>query len=782
MQSGIGAQCHCAPISTLPRMAVVQSRHVMVAPASQTRANGQAIALWALGLVIALFALLQAVPALDITFHQPIFHFYIVTFTAFTAAVVAWLVVASVGENVAPCHRLFGLAFALMGSLFFLHGLTTPGALIAGFHPEVTWSAWLTLLVGGAIFALSATLAPEVPLRGWEQQWKRILLAAIGAMLAYAAIVFFAPGWLTAIERLTQPWTTKLLFAATFALWLVAALRLWRTYRRGAARLDGLMALTAALLACASISMHFFPIWHLSWWAYHILLLIGFTLTMVGLWRTYERRRTFRLTSYFAAASLIVIAALALGLSELYARLSNDDFVRHFEAENATYATNLARSLAPGIPVLRSAQTVSQAAQDGALRLWLKYLADLGVMELTVYDLEGQVVYQVDARSLAEEALSSDGPYAPPETSGHPAVHEQAFSAGLPGSEESQEWLQQVVAGKTVSEEEERIPPGGDRPVTVLATYAPVFPAAAVAGQTPPIAVLELVRPIPELEGHIIAVRARTVTTTGLAMTALFLLPLGIVRRADKLIQTRTQELEQTNAELKRSEALRNDLTQMIVHDLRSPLSAAFANLSLLEKALDRPDLAGQRTRFLANVRRSSQAMATLIDTLLDINRMEAGELPLNRQPVAIAELLQAGAEQAAGVAEQQGKHIRVETPPDLPQALVDRDLIGRVIHNLVQNALKHTAPGDHITLAARAENGYLVVSVQDDGEGIPPEYHAHIFEKFAQVNKAARNGSGLGLAFCRLAVEAHGGRISVESQPHQGSTFTFTLPLQPNA
>ncbi|MER3513722.1 MAG: hypothetical protein C4310_04450 [Chloroflexota bacterium] len=133
-------------------------------------------------------------------------------------------------------------------------------------------------------------------------------------------------------------------------------------------------------------------------------------------------------------------------------------------------------------------------------------------------------------------------------------------------------------------------------------------------------------------------------------------------------------------------------------------------------------------------------------------------------------------------MAEQQGKHICVETPPDLPQALVDRDLIGRVIHNLVQNALKHTAPGGRITLAARAENGHLVVSVQDDGEGIPPEYHAHIFEKFVQVNKAARNGSGLGLAFCRLAVEAHGGRISVKSQPHQGSTFTFTLPLQPNA
>ncbi|MER3515267.1 MAG: hypothetical protein C4310_13470, partial [Chloroflexota bacterium] len=278
-----------------------------------------------------------------------------------------------------------------------------------------------------------------------------------------------------------------------------------------------------------------------------------------------EHRRTFRLTSYFAAASLIVIAALALGLSELYARLSRDDFIRHFEAENATYATNLARSLALEIPAFRSAQTVSQAAQDDALRLWLKYLADLGVMALTVYDLEGQVVYQVDARSLAEEARSSDDPYAPPETSGHPAVHEQASSAGLPGSEEPEEWLQRVVAGETVSEEEERTPPGGDGPVIVLATYAPVFPAVGTPGETRPVAALELVRSLPELGSRAITVRARTVITTGLAMTALFLLLLGIVRRADKLIQTRTQELEQTNAELKRSEALRNDLTQMIV-------------------------------------------------------------------------------------------------------------------------------------------------------------------------------------------------------------------------
>lgn len=752
----------------------------MVSLIPRSRAYGQAMALLALGLLIALLALLQVVPTLDVTFHQPIFHFYVVTFTAFTAVVVAWLVVTSVGENAAPRHRLFGLAFAAMGSLFFLHGLTTPGALIAGFNPGVTWSAWLTLLIGAAFFALSAHLAAEAPVEGWERRWKRLLLVTIGAYLAYAAIVFFTPGWLTAVERLTQPWHTKVLFGATFVLWLAAAIRLWHSYRHSGTQLEGLMALTAALLACASISMHFFPIWHLSWWAYHILLLVSFILTMAGLWRTYEHSRTFRLTWYFAAASLIIIAALALGISELSARLSSDEFISHIEAENASRAASLAHTLAMEMPAFRSAQTVGEITQDHQMQAWLgQRLATAGnFMEFTIYDLHGRVIYQAGIGRLSGDAPAA-GPYAD-------NIHSLPAPPPMPEAqispEELDHWFNLVALGEAISEVEERTAPGASEPVTVLETYVPVFPTTGVAGQASPVAVLELVRPIPELEDRIIAVRARTVTVTGLAMAVLFLSLLGIVRRADKLIQTRTQELEQANAELKRSEALRHDLTHMIIHDLRSPLSAAFANLSLLEKSLARPELAEQRARFLANVRRSSQAMANLIDTLLDINRMEAGELHLNRQPVAAAELLQAGVEQVVVVAEQQGKHLTVDAPPDLPQVLIDRDLIGRVIHNLVHNALKHTDPGGHIALAAHVENSHLVVSVQDDGEGIPPEYHAQIFEKFAQVNKAARNGSGLGLTFCRLAVEAHGGRIWVESQPNQGSTFTFTLPLQPNA
>jgi signal transduction histidine kinase len=727
----------------------------------------QLLALLALGLVIAGFALLQLNPALDVTLHQPTFHFYIVTFTSFTAAVVAWLVVASVGASAAPRHRMLGLGFAAMGALFFLHGLMTPGALITTFNPGISWSAWLTLLAGGAFFAAGAYLAPGSPDQAWQRKWRRIMAACAGAYLAHAAIVFFTPGWLSAIERFAQPWHTHLLFGLTFTLWLAAGGRLWQTYRRESRRLDGLMALTSALLACASVSMHFFPIWHVSWWGYHVLLLVGFILTMTGLWRTYEQRGSFRLTSYFAAASLIVTVGLALAMGEMFARLSNEDFVRQFETENTTHAANLARGLAREVDALQSPQALRTIAEDDSLRSFLaQELPRLNAVDFTVYDLQAHVVYRADAGLLAGTAVTPE-----PNDYGD-AAYGHGYPTGTTAGGASTQWFSRAAQGETVSEVKPRVAPGGHEAISMLATYIPL-------PLTHPSAVAILEQPVPDLAARMVTVRARTVLTAAIAMTLLFLLLLVIVRRADRLIQTRTRELEHANASLKRSESLRNDLTHMVVHDLRSPLSAAFANLGLLEKALDRPDLLSHRTRFLTNVRRSNQAMANLIDNLLDVNRMEAGELHLNRQAVDIAGLLQSGAEQVAGLAEQQGKRVAVALPPELPQAVVDRDLIGRVIHNLVQNALKHTDAGGHITLAARAENRHLIVSVQDDGEGIPPEYHTRIFDKFTQINKATRNGSGLGLAFCRLAVEAHGGRIAVASQPDQGSTFSFTLPIE---
>jgi signal transduction histidine kinase len=112
----------------------------------------------------------------------------------------------------------------------------------------------------------------------------------------------------------------------------------------------------------------------------------------------------------------------------------------------------------------------------------------------------------------------------------------------------------------------------------------------------------------------------------------------------------------------------------------------------------------------------------------------------------------------------------------------MDVELIGRVLDNLVSNAFKYTHPGGQIEISARADETYLFVYVRDDGLGLPPEYRDRIFDKFVQVTDASgaslRKGIGLGLAFCRMAIEAHGGKIWVDSTLEQGSTFAFTLPL----
>jgi signal transduction histidine kinase len=126
---------------------------------------------------------------------------------------------------------------------------------------------------------------------------------------------------------------------------------------------------------------------------------------------------------------------------------------------------------------------------------------------------------------------------------------------------------------------------------------------------------------------------------------------------------------------------------------------------------------------------------------------------------------------------ESKGLDFKVEVPIDLPVVTVDRSQVERVLMNLVVNAMRYTSHGE-IRISAQSRGNSVAVSVSDTGSGIPQEYLAHIFDRFVQVPRAATGGAGLGLAISRLIVEAHGGQISVRSEPGKGSTFTFTLPV----
>ncbi len=221
--------------------------------------------------------------------------------------------------------------------------------------------------------------------------------------------------------------------------------------------------------------------------------------------------------------------------------------------------------------------------------------------------------------------------------------------------------------------------------------------------------------------------------------------------------------------------ALREDLTHTLVHDLRRPLTGAQSALQVF--ALDSLEvLTADQRQMLGLADDSLRHLQELVDGILEVSRLEAGQVPLERAPVDLAALARSVVAAAEPVARQKQMRLTVDVPPDLPPAWADGRLVQRVLENLIGNALKFTPPEGVIQLSVRADPAaqQLLVTAADTGPGIPPELQGQLFKKFV-TGRVAGHGSGLGLAFCRMAVEAHGGRIWAESG--LGARFTFTLP-----
>jgi signal transduction histidine kinase len=228
------------------------------------------------------------------------------------------------------------------------------------------------------------------------------------------------------------------------------------------------------------------------------------------------------------------------------------------------------------------------------------------------------------------------------------------------------------------------------------------------------------------------------------------------------------------------SERLRNheDQTRMIVHDMRAPLHTLLISIRALQRQPFDPD--GQR-ELLEVANDSARYLLTLTETVLDSARLETSGWSLKRQAVTLQTLVSAVCEPLELAARPEQARLRRTLADDLPPVWLDRDLMERVLTNLLTNAIKYTPPSGEIRVGARVvHEGHAVeLIVSDTGLGIPPEAQAHIFERFYQVSESDRGrGTGLGLYFCRLAIEAHGGSIAVQSAVGQGSTFTVLLPI----
>lgn len=239
-------------------------------------------------------------------------------------------------------------------------------------------------------------------------------------------------------------------------------------------------------------------------------------------------------------------------------------------------------------------------------------------------------------------------------------------------------------------------------------------------------------------------------------------------------------ELEASYRRLQEVERLRDDLTRMIVHDLKSPLSAMLGTLELAVDG-DLGPLTGEQGQLLADARERGTDMLLLIENLLELTQLEESRLGLRPRELRVPELLREVAEEWRVRTERRGASLVVASPPAV-SLHADEHLLRRVFSNLVGNAVRHGGEGVRIRLAAEADPGAGVrFTVADDGVGIPPEHHEAIFRRYGSLRAAEGAGpSGLGLAFCRLAVEAHGGRIWVRSAWGEGSEFGFLLPFRP--
>jgi two-component system sensor histidine kinase KdpD len=223
------------------------------------------------------------------------------------------------------------------------------------------------------------------------------------------------------------------------------------------------------------------------------------------------------------------------------------------------------------------------------------------------------------------------------------------------------------------------------------------------------------------------------------------------------------------------SERLRNSLLAALSHDLRTPLAAL---LGLSEAmVLTQPPMSAEQVDIARTIAEETKRLIALVNNLLDMARIQSGEVKLNLQWHPIEEVIGSALRSASGALG--GRPVAVDLAPDLPLVQMDAVLIERVLANLLENAAKYAGAQAHVTVAARAADGQLEVSVEDDGPGIPAGQEEAIFEKFARGQaESATPGVGLGLAICRAIVQAHKGHIHAETGRERGARFVFTLPL----
>ncbi len=251
------------------------------------------------------------------------------------------------------------------------------------------------------------------------------------------------------------------------------------------------------------------------------------------------------------------------------------------------------------------------------------------------------------------------------------------------------------------------------------------------------------------------------------------------LQRYRRELEEKTAQLQRRNNELRELEQLRDNLVHMVVHDMKSPLGVINGYLKLVLRQWE-DQIPEKAATYIKDSVSSTTSLLEMVNSLLDVSRMENSQITMNLKDRDLLTVAGTAVQQQEPIAHH--KHVAIALEGDSFPVWCDGSLISRVITNLINNAIRFSPPDDSIRVLVTNTGKTARVEITDNGPGVDPRHHKLIFEKFGQViarQEGQKYTTGLGLTFCRMAVEAHGGDIGIDSTLGKGSTFWFTLPLE---
>lgn len=772
-------------------MAVVSTstRHDRHAAPSRSRVIARIATFWlAVLLGPSLLAIFKLLPQLDRTYQAPFGHFWVVTIAAVIAVGLA-LLMLRVGV-VRQDGRVLVISAGLLAlsTIFFVHAVATPNVVFARTVHATAWSTPIALLVTAVVLAASTIerLAQQAWIvrrwRWWLGVGAVVWLLYAGFMLVYvpreAAIAAeranadhlnqayagnttssAAPNGADATMQARMmsiaPFTLPPLYATIICLYVATAVAYGRQYRRSPTRPLFAMAIGALLLAQTALAAYLGPLWHLSFWLYHVLLLAGVLTVAYGILIGYEQTGSLSSTveGLFLGRTIErQHAAFQHGMTTLLLALEQSDPSRLPQVRN-----ELRQRFALAedqLDLLQHAVELVAGEREEQRRLQ----ALVAVSRAATLNLDPDALLRDAVQSFAETTDAAicaigvvDGT-----TVGFAPQHCRSY-------------LGNITQGVTVPQSALPASFWQERDAVLVGPLSDAF--GAFNGGSHPALLLPMRHHDRVLGLLLMQPKAASIDEHVVAICRSI-----VAHLAGALANAQLhRELRLKHARLQRSEQAREELAQMVVHDLKNPLTSIKGFHTLLTLT----SLTPEQHDFVQGAARSAATMTQLVNDMLDLARLEEGRLELQRVETDLADVLSGCRDDLRAWSEDAQKPIVVQIDTPMPPLLIDTGLMRRVVVNLLSNALKHTPRGTQITVRAELHAHAAQITVHDTGPGIAPERLATLFERWSTSGSANREQSntGLGLSFCKLAVEAHGGTIAVASTPEDGTTFTITLP-----